>query len=204
MFLGASWFLNKITIDDPIRNITYDIPCNAWLSIKSHDQKTLRNFPVISTISFKKKIQPQEIHSDNSTTITEHTVTSNPSEKLRKQQQHVSIGPTIIERHINQNDLNKQQIASPILSPTSSDTEIEGNIINETPSRTPTPSPTLNQTRLQSVSEHETLQTKSMSDIFKRHLDNENRPPARLDTRNSSISNSTEQLNENNILAFFE
>ncbi len=53
--LGSSWFLNKVSIDDPIRNITYEIPCNAWLSIKSNDQKTMRDFQVTSMVSHKKK-----------------------------------------------------------------------------------------------------------------------------------------------------
>ena len=55
MFLGASWFLNKVTIEDPIRNLTYEVPCNAWLSIKSHDQRTIRTFPVLSTTPSKQK-----------------------------------------------------------------------------------------------------------------------------------------------------
>jgi hypothetical protein len=54
--VGASWFLSKVSIEDPIRNITSDIPCNVWLSIKSNDQKTLRDFPVVSIVSHKKKI----------------------------------------------------------------------------------------------------------------------------------------------------
>jgi hypothetical protein len=54
--LGASWFLSKISIDDPIDNITYDIPCNAWLSIKSNDKKTMRDFQVVSMVSHKKKM----------------------------------------------------------------------------------------------------------------------------------------------------
>lgn len=214
--LEASWFLNKISIDDPIRNITFDIPCNAWLSIKSTDQKTLRDFPVISTTALKKKINSHENQSDNSTIITERTATSNRSENHSKnrKQQHVSIGPTTIankttiETHFNQDELNTHRVPSPILSTTSSDTEIEGNIDNETPSTTPTPSPTLNQTRLPSVSEHDALQTRSTSDIFKRHSTDYNRPPARLETRNSSSSNSPERLNqtkeENNIFSFFE
>jgi hypothetical protein len=54
-FLGAGWFLNKVSIDDPIREITYDIPCNAWLSSKSNDQKTMRDFQVASMVSHKRK-----------------------------------------------------------------------------------------------------------------------------------------------------
>ena len=49
--LGASWFLSKISIDDPIRRMIYDIPCNAWLSSKSNDQKTMRSFIVVSKAS---------------------------------------------------------------------------------------------------------------------------------------------------------
>jgi hypothetical protein len=56
IFSGSGWFLSKVSIDDPIRDITYDIPCNAWLSSKSNDQKTMRDFQVSSTISHKKHI----------------------------------------------------------------------------------------------------------------------------------------------------
>jgi hypothetical protein len=52
-YIGASWFLSNISIEDPIRNITFDILCNVWLSIKSNDQKTIRDFQVVS---HKKKI----------------------------------------------------------------------------------------------------------------------------------------------------
>ena len=45
---GASWFLNDITIEDPIREILYKIPCNSWLSNTSVDQKTMRDFAVTS------------------------------------------------------------------------------------------------------------------------------------------------------------
>jgi hypothetical protein len=51
IYSGASWFLSKISIDDPIRRMIYDIPCNAWLSSKSNDQKTMRSFIVVSKTS---------------------------------------------------------------------------------------------------------------------------------------------------------
>jgi hypothetical protein len=54
LFLGSSWYLNKVSINDTIREITYDIPCNAWLSSKSNDQKTMRDFQVSSMVSRKK------------------------------------------------------------------------------------------------------------------------------------------------------
>jgi hypothetical protein len=147
--------------------------------------------------------------------------TTNPSEQAKKQrkQQHVSIGPTTvvekptttIETHFDPDELPpipSRRITSPILSTTSSDTEIEGNIINQTPSTTPTPSPTFNQTRLQSVYEHDTLQTKLNTDLFKRHSIDHGRPPARLEKRNSPLSTSPERTNqikeENSIFTFFE
>lgn len=132
--------------------------------------------------------------------------------KKHRKQQHVSIGPTTvannrslistntnnlsqssslpttIETHFNQNELSVRHIRSPILSTSSSDTEIEGGITNRTGSTTPTPSPTLNQTRLQSVSEHDTLQTKTTNDMFKRHSIDDGRPPARLEQRTSPLS----------------
>jgi hypothetical protein len=180
-------------------------------------------------ISLKKKINSQnreenESQSDYSTIITERTITSNktyPSDqkqiKKHRKQQHVSIGPTTvanklpttIENHFNQDELPPpplvpiRRIHSPILSPTSSDTEIEGNITNRTRSTTPTPSPTLNQPRLQSVLEHDTLQTKSTSDMFKRHSIDHDRPPARLENRISS-EQSNKNKEENNEFSFFE
>lgn len=56
IFLGSGWFLHKISIDDPIRRITYEIPCNDWLSSKSNDQKTMRDFQVASMTSNKKHL----------------------------------------------------------------------------------------------------------------------------------------------------
>jgi hypothetical protein len=55
-FSGSGWFLNKVSIVDPIRDITSDILCNAWLSSKSNDQKIMRDFPVTSMISHKNRI----------------------------------------------------------------------------------------------------------------------------------------------------
>jgi hypothetical protein len=198
----------------------------------------MRDFSVMSMISYKKTIsleqhEENESQSDYSTTITEHTITSNTTienpllnnskqTKKHRKQQHVSIGPTTvanksssllsatIETHFNQDELPLppppipiRRIHSPILSTTSSDTEIDGNITNRTRSTTPTPSPTLNQPRLQSVSEHGTLQTKSSSNMFKRHSIDYDRPPARLEKRISP-----ERLNQNkeehNVFSFFE
>ncbi|CAF4245312.1 unnamed protein product [Rotaria socialis] len=48
--IKSGWFLYKVSIKDPIRSITYDILCNAWLSSKSTDQKTIRDFEVTSVI----------------------------------------------------------------------------------------------------------------------------------------------------------
>lgn len=236
--LGASWFLNKVSIDDPSNHTIYGIPCNVWLSIKSHDQKTMRDFPVVSkTSTSPSRIIPfhlllilhasldhreeSESQCDTSTTITEHSGTSTqstddhkPAKKSRKQQ-HVSIGPTTIsekpttatiETHFNPDDLPavpSRRMASSILSTTSSDTEIEGTLTNRTPSTTTTPSPTFNQPRLQSVSEHETLQTKSTTDMFKRQSIDNSRPPARLEKRQSSTSTSPAK-DENEFFSFFQ
>ena len=164
-------------------------------------------------IFFLEQREQNESQSDYSTTITERTTrsnTTNPSDSDKKprKQQHVSIGPTTvaeklatIETYFNQDELPPpplpRQNHSPILSTTSSDTEIVANITNETPSSTPTPSPTLNPTRLQSVSEHDTLQIKSNSDSFTRRTMDSDRPPARLEKRNLSISTSPERFNPN-------
>ena len=137
-----------------------------------------------------------------------------PVKKSRKHQR-VSIGPTTvsqkstnatIETHFNPDELPavpSRRIPSSILSSTSSDTEFEGTLTNRTPSTTPTPSPTLNQARLEAVSEHETLQTKSTSDMFRRHSIDNGRPPARLEQRDSSSLTSPIK-DENNLFAFFQ
>jgi hypothetical protein len=52
--LEASWYLSKVSVDDPIRKVIYEISCNGWLSVKSDDQKTIRDFPVIATIPYEK------------------------------------------------------------------------------------------------------------------------------------------------------
>ncbi|CAF1093831.1 unnamed protein product [Adineta steineri] len=71
--MKASWFLNKISIDDPIRHITYEIPCNTWLSIKSNDQKTMRSFQVVSKILHKKIINLNVLTQDKkSLNLLEH------------------------------------------------------------------------------------------------------------------------------------
>ncbi|CAF4785856.1 unnamed protein product, partial [Rotaria magnacalcarata] len=64
---------------------------------------------------------------------------------------------------------------------------------NRTRSTSRTPSPTFHQTRLQPVSEYDTLQTKSTSSMFKRHSIDHDRPPARLEKRVSPLSVSVER-----------
>ncbi|CAF3803253.1 unnamed protein product [Rotaria magnacalcarata] len=259
--MQASWFLSKISISDPIRHKTSNILCNAWLSIKSIDQKTMRDFQVASVVSHQKTMisndhrEENESQSDYSTRTIEGTVRSNetnlsenilltdykPIQKNRKQQ-HVSIGPTTIakrlssmsthtnnysqlspppppplatiatiESHFNHDDLLLPPIVprihSAALSETSSDTEIESNMTNRTRSTSRTPSPTFHQTRLQPVSEYDTLQTKSTSSMFKRHSIDHDRPPARLEKRVSPLSVSVERPdknNENNPFSFIE
>jgi len=91
---------------------------------------------------------------------------------------------TTIETHFTRDDLllpPVRLIRSPTLSATSSDTEIEGSITNRTRSTTRTPSPTFHQTRLQAVSENDTLKIKSTNHMFKRHSSDDDRPPARLE-----------------------
>lgn len=82
---------------------------------------------------------------------------------------------------------------------------------NQTRSRSRTPSPTFHQQRLQPVSEYDTLQTKSTSSMLKQQSLDHDRPPARLEKRNSSLSMSPEQPhktngenNENNPFLFIE
>lgn len=54
--IRSGWFLDKVSIYDPIREMTYEILCNSWLSTKSIDQKTIRDFQVTSMESHKKSI----------------------------------------------------------------------------------------------------------------------------------------------------
>ncbi|CAF2651593.1 unnamed protein product [Rotaria sp. Silwood2] len=111
--MRSGWFLNKVSINDPIRKLTYNISCNAWLSNKSNDQKTMRDFQVTSMVSHKEHIDTNEHQeemnnlSDYSTTTTEDTIASNvtsPNQndqlidnkhtKKHRKQQHVSIDRT--------------------------------------------------------------------------------------------------------------
>lgn len=53
--LESSWYLDKVSIQDTLLHNNYDIQCNAWLSGKSNDQKTMRDFEVTSKKSNNKK-----------------------------------------------------------------------------------------------------------------------------------------------------
>ncbi|CAF2034386.1 unnamed protein product [Rotaria magnacalcarata] len=89
--IKSAWFLDKVSIKDPIRSITYDILCNAWLSSKSTDQKTMRDFEVTSVIlpktnSYAYDRQEEiENQSDYSTTSDE-TYASNSTDSYRNDQ----------------------------------------------------------------------------------------------------------------------
>ena len=52
--LGSAWFLDRVSIEDPIRQMTFEIPCNAWLATTSNDQRTMRDLQVASMISHRK------------------------------------------------------------------------------------------------------------------------------------------------------
>ncbi|CAF1415212.1 unnamed protein product [Adineta steineri] len=114
--IQSAWFLNKVSIFDPIREITSDITCNAWLSSKSNDQKTTRDFPVNLMVSHREQIDSDEhrefvdSQSDFSTT-TELTTSSNSTNrsqdnqlikhkrtKKHHKQRRVSIGPTTVAK----------------------------------------------------------------------------------------------------------
>lgn len=64
MCLGSGWFLEKVSILDPIRGTTSEIPCEAWLSTNSDDGKTMRRFlvtartPVKSDYSHRRTCPP--------------------------------------------------------------------------------------------------------------------------------------------------
>lgn len=57
--LEAGWYLSKVEIEDPIRRQTHAISCNVWLSSKSSDHKTLRDFPVASMATNKRDSIPR-------------------------------------------------------------------------------------------------------------------------------------------------
>ncbi|UJR23755.1 hypothetical protein I4U23_026732 [Adineta vaga] len=211
--MKASWYLSKVCIDDPICKEMYEISCNGWLSIKSNDQKTMRDFPVISTVSYDKKTNLEdyeEIESQSgfSTLSTTGTATSNKSNsnndhKHNKQQRRVSIGPTSIATKPTTKQIASQP-RSPILSTSSSDdddddddTEINNDITTQICSINSTPSPTLNETRLQSVCEHDILELKPTNDIFQHYSIDYDRPPTRLEQRTSPLSLSLEQSKQN-------
>ena len=145
-----------------------------------------------------------------------------PPKKPSRKNHHVSIGPTFIAKKpsmitANTSDLSRtsppatitieqrfnredyapvtipvRRFNSPALSTTSSDTELKGTMANGTGSTT-TPTPTLNPTGLQSISEHEKIKKPSRIGAANRPNLEFERPPARLDKRNSSISTSSEQ-----------
>ncbi|CAF1152567.1 unnamed protein product, partial [Didymodactylos carnosus] len=68
--MRSSWYLGEVTIDDPVRFMTYYIPCNGWLSSKSVDQKTYRDFQVSNIISHMRKTD-ENGHSARRRTETE-------------------------------------------------------------------------------------------------------------------------------------
>lgn len=40
--LGASWFLDSVSVTDPTKEEVYEFICNKWLSVKSDDKMTKR------------------------------------------------------------------------------------------------------------------------------------------------------------------
>jgi hypothetical protein len=144
-----------------------------------------------------KKYREQQHVSIGSTTVAAKSLSmSSNSKNLSQTPPSTETLPEQIEIPLS-SPLPIRELRSPILSTTSSDTEIEGTITNRSRSTTPTPSPTLNQKRLKSVSEHDTLQTKTTNDIFQRYSIDYDRPPARLEQRSSPSSVSPEQPNIN-------
>ncbi|CAF1629730.1 unnamed protein product, partial [Adineta ricciae] len=193
---------DKVSIDDPVRRVTCEISCNGWLSIKSNDQKTMRDFPVISTISCDKKKalaegdNESESQSGFSTITTTVTTTSNESHssKVSSGPKGITEKPSQLVEIIQSLTEPTAQPRSPVLSATSSDdTAINEDIVHQLRSRTSTPSPTLTQTRLKSVSEHDILEIKPTNDIFRQYSTNFDRPPARLERRTTPPIFSPEQ-----------
>lgn len=44
-FLKASWFLERLSIEDQARNKVYEFPCNRWLGKDKEDGSLLRELP---------------------------------------------------------------------------------------------------------------------------------------------------------------
>ncbi|CAF1622694.1 unnamed protein product [Adineta ricciae] len=80
--MRSGWFLNNITVFDPIRQTTSEIPCNAWLSNKADDQKTMRDLPVVKSVQnakAKESHKHEKAHdsqSDHSATARKSSATS--------------------------------------------------------------------------------------------------------------------------------
>jgi hypothetical protein len=155
-------------------------------------------------------------HKRTSKTLRQQHVSIGPTTAVRKPKTLATITnhlsqpppPTTFESHFNRDQLPHppvptRQIRSPSISPrTPSDTEFEDNHSRST-------TPTLNQP----VSRRETSQTpdSTANSILKHQSTNHNRPPARLEKRDSPISLSPErpiktkeETDENDAFSFFE
>ena len=116
--------------------------------------------------------------------------------------------PTTFKSNNNQREfvsssVPKRYAPSPVISSSSSDTEIEENIDNRSHSISPTPSPT------RSTGDRIPSRTPDSvtHDLYKHHLTDDTRPPARLKNRSPSPERpikSREEKNEDDAHDFFE
>lgn len=220
--IQASWFLSYVSIEDPIRETVYEIPCNSWLSNTSVDQKTMRDFQVVSMkslnenkTSHKRREETSSQSSSSSTTTarsksTTHTNSSQNNQSKGHKQRTSVASTTDLNNHtkeISKSKTTKERVLSPpISSISSSDHELEKAEANKksssssSSSSSSTPSPTFDQQtpRNNNLQQHDSA-------------DEHPRPPARLEKRASPVSvsperpiRSREETNESKIHDFFE
>ena len=167
----SGWFLSKVTIEDPIRERTYDIQCNSWLSSRSNDQKTMRDFTVTSTVL-------QRQHSDASTFASDRS--RNSTNERRKSSPSADSPPPPPPPPPASRPVAKS-IDSPVISRSPSPPASRRN----TYTRTRSSSPPVDHSRLTSATTSDrTFQPKKSTDERDESpAEDQHRPPSRLETR---------------------
>lgn len=91
----SGWFLNKVMIEDPTRERTYDIQCNSWLSSRSDDQKLMRDFTVTTIVSQRHQSESrgrraENLHHSDASTLnsSDRSRDSNDTRDIRRPGSH--------------------------------------------------------------------------------------------------------------------
>ncbi|CAF0884487.1 unnamed protein product [Rotaria sordida] len=234
----SSWFLNKVSIDDPIRNITYNISCNAWLSKHQEEIDNLSNYSTTTTTTTEDTIRSNITSPNQNDQLIDHKQTKKHRKQKRLSIDRTTVAKTrtslteitnhhsqpqtttaTIDSDFNRDDLSSPPVRerrnrSPILSRTpATNSDNEDNPVNHSRSTTPTSSSVPDQSRRQSNFDRNTTQrtNETTNDTLKHHSTDHDRPPARLEKRNPSLSvsperpiKSNEQTNENDVSDFFD